>query len=176
MTTEIAIVRQDAEVTPADLETFRRVLYALTGGLTRLHDQRWKRFWNWIVKAEPGEMLTWFQNRARSGPFHRRHMKMEASMFESQERFDDFETFRSWSKIGAGYVVWAPGGAGMPAIVAVPKSIAYSSLDEDGMQDLHAAMVAFWRTDRASRALWPHLKTPAARIEMVERILMGFGE
>lgn len=173
MSTELIVVRQGNEVSATDLEIFRRVLYALTDGMTREHKQRWRRFWNWIVKAGPGEYVTWFQNRTRSSPFHRRHFLIEQRLFDAQERFEDFEQFRNWLKVGAGFVDWHPGPKG--GVVPIPKSMSYASLDEDGMQDLHAKMVAFAYTPHALKTMWKHLGEPA-RAAMVTSVLQEFGE
>lgn len=173
MTTELVVVRQAAEVSAADLEVFRRVLYALTDGMTREHKARWRRFWNWMVKAGPGEMITWWQNRERSSLFHRRHMLIESRLFDAQERFVDFEQFRNWLKVGAGFVDWHPGPKG--GVVPIPKSMSYAKLDEDGMQELHASMMAFAYTPHAGKTLWRHLGDQA-RHDMVERCLEEFGE
>ncbi len=179
MTTEIVIVRQPPPkeaFSAADIETFRRVLFALADGLNEQHKKRWRRFWNWLWKAEAGEMISWFQNRQRSGPFHRRHMLIEQRAFDAQERMEEFEDFRTYMKTAAGFVTWAPGGPGMPAIVPLPKSIRYTALDEDAMQEFHAAFVRALRSDRVTRFLWPHLKTPGARSAMVESVLTEFHE
>jgi hypothetical protein len=117
--------------------------------------------------------VTWFQTRQRSGPFHRRHFLIEQRLFDAQERFEDFEQFRTWMKVGAGFVDWLPGPKG--AVVPIPKSMSYTSLDEDGMRELHEAIVAFMRTPRVAKVLWPHLGGSAGS-DMVERVLLEFDE
>lgn len=64
----------------------------------------------------------------------------------------------------------------MPAIVPLPLSISYTSLDEDAMQEFHAAFIRAARDERTTRFFWPHLKTVQARIEMIESILGSFDE
>lgn len=173
MTTEIVLCRQDVELDEKALELFRNVLYKAVDGLGQVNKKRWRRLWNALMKSEPGDLLTIFTNRPRSGPFHRRHFAFEALLFDSQERFEDADQLRTWLKMGAGLVDWFPGPKG--GIVPVPRSMSYSALDDDGMIELHVAMVRFLRTAPAQKALWRHLK-PKAREEMAEAILNEFEE
>lgn len=176
MTTEIIIVRQPPPkeaFTAAEVDTFRRVLYALADGMNAQHKQRWRRLWNWLWKAGPGEFVTWTQTRTRSSPFHRRHMLIEQRVFDAQERFEEFEQFRNWLKLGSGFCDWYPGPKG--AVVPVPKSMSYAALDEDGMQELHVSMMRFLRVPRTAKVLWPHLG-PAAGARMIESTLEEFRE
>jgi hypothetical protein len=48
-------------------------------------------------------------------------------------------------------------------------------MEEGEMRDFHDNAVAFLRTEYAQKTLWKHLSL-AARTEMVETILKGFGE
>lgn len=101
-------------------------------------------------------------------------MTMESRVFEEQERFDNFKQFRDWLKIGAGHCDLAPGPKG--GVVPLPKSIAYSELEQQEMEEFHSAAVAFLRTRPAAKALWPNLPE-SQREEAIERILFGeFGE
>lgn len=172
---EIVIVRQeDMQVTEADKDATRRVVFGTVDGLGEINRKRWRRFWATLMRMEPGEMATIRTHKARSGPFHRRHMAMEQAVFEAQERFTDFERgFRDWLKVGAGHCTWFPGPRG--AVFPVPKSISYAEMEEGEMRDFHESAVAFLRTEHAGKTLWPHLK-PLQRTEMIETILGGFGE
>lgn len=172
---EIVIVRQeDMQVTEADKDATRRVIFSTVDGLGEINRKRWRRFWSTLMRMEPGEMATIRTHKARSGPFHRRHMAMEQAVFEAQERFTDFERgFRDWLKVGAGHCTWFPGPRG--AVFPVPKSISYAEMEEGEMRDFHESAVAFLRTEHAGKTLWPHLK-PLQRTEMIETILGGFGE
>lgn len=172
---EIVIVRQeDMQVTEADKDATRRVIFGTVDGLGEINRKRWRRFWSTLMRMEPGEMATIRTHKARSGPFHRRHMAMEQAVFEAQERFTDFERgFRDWLKVGAGHCTWFPGPRG--AVFPVPKSISYAEMEEGEMRDFHESAVAFLRTEHAGKTLWPHLK-PLQRTEMIETILGGFGE
>ena len=172
---EIVIVRQeDMQVTEADKDATRRVVFGTVDGLGEINRKRWRRFWSTLMRMEPGEMATIRTHKARSGPFHRRHMAMEQAVFEAQERFTDFERgFRDWLKVGAGHCTWFPGPRG--GVFPVPKSTSYAEMEEGEMRDFHDSAMAFLRTEHAGKTLWPHLK-PLQRTEMIETILGGFGE
>lgn len=172
---EIVIVRQeDMQVTEADKDATRRVVFGTVDGLGEINRKRWRRFWSTLMRMEPGEMATIRTHKARSGPFHRRHMAMEQAVFEAQERFTDFERgFRDWLKVGAGHCTWFPGPRG--GVFPVPKSISYTEMEDGEMRDFHDNAVAFLRTEHAGKTLWPHLK-PLQRTEMIETILGGFGD
>lgn len=173
--TEIVLVRQSkAEIPHADREAAKRVLFGLIDGLSPAHRKSWRRLWNWLLtKAEPGEFVELRTHRERIGWFHRKHMALEQSVFEHQDKFETFESFRTWLKVGAGFVDWYPGPKG--GVIPVPRSISYAKLEEEDMGKFHDEAVAFLRTEHAGKTLWKHL-TPAARIEMIETILAGFDE
>jgi len=140
-------------------------------GLTPKDQRAWARFCKTMKGAEPGEVFSldyWFP---RSGSFHRLHMKMMAVLFESQEQFDDPDKFRKWMETGAGYCDIVPGPNGR--MVAIPKSISYKSLDDEGMREVHEAIKAFARSERFSDFLWPHLSADQ-QAEMVESIIRPF--
>lgn len=158
---EITLVRQVPTAIPdADREAARRVLFGAIDGLGEMGKKRWRRFVNGLFNLEPGEMVEIVTHKARSGRFHRRHMALEQRVFEAQERISDFEQFRLWLKLGAGHVDWMPGPKG--GVFPVPRSIAYSALEEGEMREFHEAAVAFLRTEHAQRYLWPALPTLAA--------------
>lgn len=173
--TQILLTKQEPlALSDPEAEVMRKVLFRIVNGLGEQNESRWRRFWNWIKRAEPGEVFSIETWTPRSGPFHRRHMKLESAVFAAQERIEEFEAFRTWTKIGAGFVDWLPGPLG-GGVIPVPKSISYTKLDEVGMREFHEACIRFWRGDRAQRVLWPHL-SGAQRAEMIELILGGFGE
>lgn len=120
---------------------------------------------------EPGELMwfsTWFE---RSGPFHRRHMKMLQVVFEAQESFGDFFQFRKWTEVGAGHGEFME-AAGKLAFI--PKSIAYDKLDQAEMEDVHRRVKDFLRSAYALDKLWGHLSNDQ-RYEMIETLIGGFG-
>lgn len=172
--TAITLVKQmPADIPEADKDAARRVLFGIVDGLGDRGKKQWRRFVNGLLRLEPGEMVEIKTHKARSGPFHRRHMAIETALFEAQEKFDSFEQFRNWIKVGAGFCDWVPGPRG--AVIPVPKSIAFDKLEDDDMRQVHDDMVAFLRTDHAGRTLWKHLDQ-ARRMEVIEGLLREFGE
>lgn len=171
---EIVLVRQQAvEISEADREVARRVLFGIVDGLGERGKKQWRRFFNGLMRMEPGEMVEITTRKERSGPFHRRHMAMEQAIFDAQERFSVFKQFRDWLKVGAGHCDWVPGPKG--GVIPTPKSIRYEDLEDDEMREFHDAMVTFLRTEHAARTLWP--KQPAAhRDAAIEAVLAGFNE
>lgn len=171
---DITLVRQQTgPITDADKEAARRVFFGFVDGLGERGQKQWRRFVNGLLRLEPGEMVDIKTHKARSGPFHRRHMAMEQRIFEAQERFEVFKGFRDWLKVGAGHCDWYPGPRG--GVFPVPKSIAYDQIEEDDMREFHESVVAFLRTEHAGRTLWKHLSA-TQRIEQIEFLLAGFNE
>jgi hypothetical protein len=170
---EIVLVRQDAApIAEADREAARRVLFGQVDGLSEQHKKSWRRMMNWLLnKAEPGEMLELKTHRDRLGWFHRKHMALEQAVFEAQEKFEHFEQFRLWLKVGAGFVEWLPGPKG--GVIPVPKSISYGSLEQDAMEKVHDDIVKFLRQEHAQKALWRHLNAEQ-RAEMMAAIIDPF--
>lgn len=171
---DIQLVRQpSAHITDADKEAVRRVLFGVIDGLGDQAKKRWRRFWNGVLRMEAGEIVEIHTRKPRSGPFHRRHMAIETRVFEAQERIDSFNDFRMWLKVGAGFVTWRAGPRG--GVFPIPRSIAFSELEEDEMREVHENMVAFLRTDHATHYLWP--KLPAQqRDAAMEALLQEFDE
>ena len=170
---EIILVKQQPQpIAEADAEAARRVLFGAVDGLGERGKKQWRRFVNGLFRMEPGELVTVRTNKPRSGPFHRRHMSIEQRVFEAQEKFETFPAFRTWLKVGAGFVDWYPGPRG--GVIPVPKSIAFDELEDDDMRQFHEDAIAFLRTEHAGRTLWRHLAEPA-RIEMIELLLADEG-
>jgi hypothetical protein len=170
---EITLIRtHDSQLSDQEKQVAKSVLFGKIDGLGEIHKKRWRTFMTTLLNLEPGEMVTIKTNKPREGWFHRRHMLMEQRVFESQERFENFEKgFRDWLKVGAGHCDWHPGPKG--GVFPVPKSISYSEIEEGEMREFHDASVAFLRSEHAQKTLWPHLDG-AARSEMMELILKGF--
>lgn len=172
--TDITLVKQNpVEIPETDKDAARRVLFGIVDGLGDRGRKQWRRFINGLMRLEPGEMVEIKTHKARSGPFHRRHMAIETALYEAQERFEQFEQFRNWLKVGAGFCDWIPGPKG--AVIPVPRSIAFDKLEDGDMRQVHEDMVTFVRTEHAGKTLWRHL--PAERrLELIEGILREFGE
>ena len=171
---EITLVRQDAApIAPQDAEAARRVFFGIVDGLGERGRKQWRRLWNGLMRLQPGEMVEITTVQPRLGWYHRKHMALEQAVFESQERFEDFESFRTWLKVGAQFVDWFPGPKG--GVIPVPRSISYAKLEQGAMEQFHGSAVDFLRTEHAGRTLWKHLNQ-RQRLEMIEGILGGFNE
>lgn len=172
MSTFTLVRQQTAPVQQQDKETALRVLFGAVDGLGEVNRKAWRRFMRGLLRLEPGEMAEVSTRRERTGWYHRKHMKLESRLFEEQERFLNFEQFRNWLKVGAGFCDWVPGPKG--AVIPVPRSISYSTLEQGEMEQFHADMLEFLRTEHAAKVLWP--KLPALqRVEAVEAVLSEFG-
>lgn len=142
-------------------------------GFGEKHQKSYARFRKAIDNLEYGELLTldfWFPRNARR---HRKHFAMLAVIFDAQERFDDSEQMRMWLQIGAGHCEYVPGMDG--EICAIPRSIAWSKMDDAEFEAHHRAVKDFLRTEHARAFLWPHL-SEAQSHEMVETILREFDD
>ena len=140
-------------------------------GLTASDDRRWATFRKHITDLPIGGTVKASFALPRSGSFHRRHFAILGALFAAQEQFDDFERFRQWTQIGAGFCDILPGPKGKP--VAVSRSIAWEKLDEADFSEHHLAVLQFVRSPHFSRFLWPHLGDQQ-QIDMVEAILGEF--
>lgn len=171
---EIVLIRTDAP-TPqgAALDTVRSFLFGLFKGATDTDDKRWNRFWRMATGKEPGEMFDLETVFPRYTPFHKRHMKIEQDVFNSQDRFKDFEQFRNWLKIGAGHVDWVVGAKG--GIVPLPKSISFAKTEEQEFREFHESVMEFLHGEHAAPYLWRHLPNDMAH-DMMTTILREFGE
>lgn len=140
-------------------------------GFSEKDKRAYARFRKLIEKLESGELFTldyWFP---RNPKLHRKHFAMLAVIFDAQERFEDSEQMRMWLQIGAGHCVYVPGQDG--EICAIPKSIAWSKMDDAEFEAHHQAVKDFLRTEHARAFLWPHLSVWNS-IDMAETILAEF--
>ena len=123
---DITLVRQDpVQITEADKMIARRVIFGIVDGLGERGRKQWRRLWNNILRLEPGEMVELTTLQPRLGWYHRKHFAMEQALFEAQERFEEFESFRTWLKVGAGHVDWFPGPKG--GVIPFPAQSAMQS-------------------------------------------------
>ncbi|CAJ2716763.1 DUF1367 family protein [Burkholderia pseudomallei] len=172
--TDITLVkRADLQLSDAQRAALHLALFEMVDGLSESDQKSWRRFWNWIVRAGAGEIFSIETWAPRHGGFHRRHMVLETTVFKSQDRIKNFEQFRNWLKIGAGFCDWLAGPKG--GVVPVPRSISYRKCDEDAMRSFHDDAIEFLRSEHACRYLWPALTAEAAEAAM-ESILMEFDE
>lgn len=124
-----------------------------------------------LLNLAPGEMFEiecWFP---RSGPFHRLHMKMESALYSSQEQFINFERFRDWLKINAGFVDFYPGPDGQ--LVAIPQSISFKRMDDEEMKHFHEIVKMSLFAEHALRFLYPNL-SPGAAFDLMDNFLLRF--
>lgn len=171
--TSIALMRTDQPLpTGSALDGARALLFGSVDGFTAVDKRAWRRFWKKFAEMAPGEMAQVEMIFPRSGPFHRRHMAIEQHVFDAQERFQDFEQFRYWLKVGAGWVTWAAGPKG--GVVPVPKSISYAKADQEEFMRYHEQVIQFLRGEHAAKYLWSHLKDLTH--DMMNSILDGFDE
>ena len=171
---QITIVRTDKAwpVAAAIAEAIRGFLFGVIDGFTKDDKAAWRRIWTRIKALEAGEMIVVEIRQPRSGQYHRRHMAIEQAVFDAQERFGNFEQFRYWLKVGAGWVDWAAGPKG--GVVPIPRSISYAKADQDEFMRYHAQVIEFLRGDHAARFLWRHLGDQADN--MMNTILQEFDE
>lgn len=169
---QITIMRTD-KMLPAAMDQVKDFLFGALDGFNRDDKRAWRRIWKRIKGMEVGEMLAVEMHMPRSGPYHKRHMKIEQSVFDAQERFQDFEQFRYWLKVGAGWVTWAAGPKG--GVVPIPKSISYANADQEEFTRYHEAVVEFLRGPHAAKFLWRHLGADGSAA-MMNEIMEGFDE
>ena len=140
-------------------------------GFTPKDQRAWARFIAKIKAMELGELLDfsiWFP---RDPKFHRFHMRMLRAVFNSQEQFEDFDRFRQWVQIGAGYADFYPGPTGQ--MMAVSRSIRYDKIDDADFRQLHDECKAWFRSAYALKFLWGHL-SEYKQGEMIESILAEY--
>ncbi len=141
------------------------------GGVDARSQRAWEKWWKRLQAAELGTVVRVEASVPRLGWFHRMHMRMLQAVYDAQEPFGSFDSFRHWVCIGIGHCDFAPGPDG--ALAAIPRSIAYSALDQAQFYEVHLQVLDWLRSPRATGYLWPHL-TPAARELAVDALLTPF--
>jgi hypothetical protein len=170
--TSILILRdRSVEISSAERQAATKVLECGLRGIDEKMHKRWRKFLRHVFGLEDGEIAEIGTRIPRSGPFHRYHMAMEQAIFEAQEKFEHFEQFRNWLKVGSGFCDWVAGPRG--GVIPIPKSISYAELEEPPMREFHQDMLTFLRGPHAAPYLWKHLGADKAA-EMMESILRGF--
>jgi len=171
--TTITLARTNKDLPPEPaLDHVRGFLFGVIDGAHKDDRRAWRRLWKRLMGLEPGEMAVFEAVFPRSGPYHRRHMAIEGAVFDAQERFEEFEQFRVWLKVGAGWVDWCAGPKG--GVVPIPKSISYAKADQEEFTRYHEAVIAFLRGPHAAPFLWRHLGDGAHG--MIDSILEEFNE
>jgi len=126
----------------------------------------WMKFLKVVGEMAPGETLGFTYKLPRSPRHHRFVFARLAALAERQSTFEDLEHLLVFLKVGAGFVEFMPGPDGR--LVAVPKSIAWASLEEQDFIEVKRRIWDFLWTDAAQLALWPHLGREQ-RYSMVEQ-------
>ena len=170
---KITLVR-GAEEMPGEpvLAGVRRFLFGLFDGWSKNDKSGWRKLWKRLMDLEAGEFAVIEFVIPRSSPYHRRHMAIEAAVFDAQERFTDFEQFRVWLKVGAAWVDWCAGPKG--GVVPIPRSISYAKADQAEFEQFHQQVIEFLRGPHAAPYLWKHLGEKSH--EMMDAILNEFNE
>lgn len=114
------------------------------------------KFRKLVEEMEVGETLGFSYRMPRSPQHHKFTFAKLSSLFERQERFEDFDRLLDWLKVGAAHCELLPGPGGQ--LVAVPSSINWEKLDEQKFIEFHRALTDFLWTEQAQAALWPHSK------------------
>jgi hypothetical protein len=140
-------------------------------GLTDQDQRAWRRFRKLIGKLECGEFFSFDYWFPRNPALHRLHFKIINTLFDAQEQFNDPDALRGWLYVGAGYCDFYPGPKGR--MVAIPRSVKYSKIDDADFEALHRKVVDFMRDDHARAFLWPHL-SPQQTYDTVDVLLSQF--
>lgn len=169
----VQLLRTDQALMPdRDLEAVRRFLFGLFDGWNQSDKRGWRKIWKRLMALEPGEFALVEFVIPRSAPFHRRHFAIISAIFDAQERFDDFEAYRAWLAVGAGWVTWCAGPKG--GVVPIPKSISYARADQAEFEEYHRKVMAFLRGPHAPLFLWKQLGNDAHW--RMDSLLSEFGE
>lgn len=139
-------------------------------GLTDADQRGWGRFLS-KIRGLGRSCITFEWREPRSGPYHRWCFAQWSAVFNSQDRFTDFDEFLCWLKCGAGHCEFLPHPS--RGLIAVPKSINFASLDQGEFRPVAESMFDFLRSQHARETMWPHLPD-AESAEMVHVILEGF--
>lgn len=140
-------------------------------GLTEQDHRAWARFKKKMNELAEGEFFSidyWFP---RNPKLHRLHFKIIGTLFDAQEQFADADSLRGWLYVGAGFCDFYPGPMGK--MVAIPRSVKWSRIDDADFSELHVKVVGFIRSEHARRFLWPHLSDEATW-DSVETLLAQF--
>jgi Protein of unknown function (DUF1367) len=171
---KIVLIKQtDARLEGVQAESVRGFLFHYLKGATAMDDRAWRRFVGAMNEGAAGEYFSLNVERKRSGKFHRLSMAILSSVFKAQDRFDNFDLFRAFVKLGAGFVDYVPNADG--ELRAIPKSVSFDQCSEEEIREFHQNAVAFMRTARAQKTLWPDA-SPAAAEQGLEAILSPFEE
>lgn len=140
-------------------------------GLGEVYGRAYERFLRAVSAMQPGDTVGFDFVLPRSPGYHRRFFAMLNELLSRQERFTNMEHLRAWLTVGAGYCELVPGPGGEP--VALPRSLAWTQMDEAEFREFVLAVHRFLQTEHAQRFLWPHL-VPRIAAENSEALLAQF--
>lgn len=143
------------------------------GGLDDRGVRAYQRFLRAMDELAIGETMKLAYWLPRSPGYHRRHFKILAEVYRQQEAFTDPEEMRKWLEVGAGFCTFAPHPT--VGLMAIPKSIAWEKLEQADFEAHHAKVMAFLRSVRCTRYLWPRMSDLQAD-EFINNVLARFGE
>lgn len=163
---EIILVKQtDDRLSDQDAAAVRRFLFQYIDGCNDKDKKAWRGWWRALTKAGSGEYFSLSIKRQRHGPFHRLVMMVLSTVYKSQERFDDFNIFRSFVKLGAGFVDYVP-DTKSGGVRAVPKSQSFDDCSEEEVRMFFHEAQIFMRSMACYGVLWPHLSPEVAEQSM----------
>lgn len=93
------------------------------------------------TKIAVGNIVKCKVTMPRNLEFHRKFFAMIRETFDLQDTFDNIEHWRAVCLTGAGHCDFVPGRNG--EMVAIPKSIAFSKLDETEFTVLYDKVIDF---------------------------------
>lgn len=150
---KLAIVRTDApSLTDSEIELFRKFLFGVLRGLSEDDQKGWNRFWNRVVRAEPGELFTLETIFPRNYEFHKKFFVLLTVGFDAwvpdRKRYayrgmviqKNFDRFREQVLILAGYYdqVFSLSGDRMEMVA---KSISFAKMDDLEFDTLYQSVV-----------------------------------
>lgn len=167
----VMIKQTDALLEEPAASTVRNWLFGFFKGATEIDEKAWRRFMRAMNEGAAGEYFQITVERQRVGWKHRKQMALEGAIFKTTERFTDKESFRLWTKVGAGFVTWAAGPKG--GVFPVPKSINFNTCSEEEFAEYRDLVAVFLRSAHCHKYLWPGL-TEQAGAEAMEAIIEPF--
>lgn len=149
---KIAIVRTDApSLSAEEVELFRKFLFGILQGFRPEDQKAWNRFWNRVVRAEPGELFSLETIFPRNYEFHKKFFALLTVGFDAwvpcRKRYSykgvaiqkNFDRFREQVLILAGYYDQVFSLTGKMEMVA--KSISFAAMDDAEFDALYQSVV-----------------------------------
>ena len=92
-----------------------------------------------VSKMPQGKVMRCKYTFMRNAAFHRKGFNMLHQMFDMQEHFEQFEPFRKWLVMKAGFfkVIEAPNGYQ----IFEPESLSWGSMDNERFEKVYNALI-----------------------------------